>query len=669
MCGEILEYICKNEIISGRYALLNKKCETEISLENEKVKYSDLLIKMKGLEEEYKIQKTKYELFALHQKINNTHTEEINKLKYLSNVYSEALWYRLFGCSISFASTYAFRKHEFTLVLICSSLVMLCDMGRIMYLYYKNKEIIKEQKSKLIKDEHIEEKDDIEVGINALSVKMEKNVSEYSELKKIIDAQEVLLQEIEKKMYESVQNPTEFNVQNEVVLFFMKWPKAVILEILNEDFFKRNKNNNYVYSILKEIFSGYFGWKGSSKQFADFFGVKEKKEFAYTIFEKDRVEGDEKEEFCGYLKLKETILQKMKEEGGKREQILLYGPPGNGKTTLVRRLAYEYAQESKNNKIYFFYLNPMSFSKKSDFSDLLFQCKELKEKEKECNIVLFFDELDGIIPRNDCHDMSASFKTFCEEIKDSLIYIFGATNYKDSIEEASIRDGRFAKFEMKNPDYKQRAKLIDLLFKGISNEKALLNLMLCGKSTAEIKKMSLFPNIDDCCVIGMFEKQLSNYFKEDVSSLKSSILFELKNNFDILRDQDIYADVASEEEMINSEWNILLKINWKNLLSGYVKKIDMCEKDVLMKSEKNHMPEQSLNISELKDVLIKIFQGTSDIVVDHINMQCIMSARDILVKTLKDIGDNAYGENIFIEKLRAMIGEEIDKKNKLVFSN
>lgn len=253
MCSGILEYIRNDQIISERYDLFNQKYETIISLQNAKVQYSDLSIKIKDVEQEQSTQKTKYELFVLHQKINNTHTEEINKLKDLSNVYSQTLWYRLFGCSISFASIYVFRKHEFTLVFIFPSVVMLCDMGGIAYSYYKDKETIEELKGKPVNDEHIKEID-IAVEIETLSVNMKKIVSEYSKLKKIIDEKEVQLQEIEKKMHESVQNPTEFNVLNEVVLFFMKWPKAEILEILNEDFFQRNKNNNYVYSILKKFF-------------------------------------------------------------------------------------------------------------------------------------------------------------------------------------------------------------------------------------------------------------------------------------------------------------------------------------------------------------------------------------------------------------------------------
>ncbi|KAL0385098.1 UNVERIFIED_CONTAM: Cell division cycle protein 48 [Sesamum radiatum] len=104
--------------------------------------------------------------------------------------------------------------------------------------------------------------------------------------------------------------------------------------------------------------------------------------------------------------------------------ILLYGPPGSGKTLIARAVANE-------TGAFFFLINgPEIMSKLAGESESNLR-KAFEEAEKNAPSIIFIDELDSIAPKRE--------KTHVR----SHVIVMGATNRPNSIDPALRRFGRF----------------------------------------------------------------------------------------------------------------------------------------------------------------------------------------------------------------------------------
>ena len=141
--------------------------------------------------------------------------------------------------------------------------------------------------------------------------------------------------------------------------------------------------------------------------------------------------------------------------------ILLYGPPGNGKTMIARAL-------SKSLGASFIEI---------DLSDALQKykgvgehnlAKKFEEAERKCNAVIFIDEIDAIasIRTKDSagHEVSLVGKllSLMDGIKsNSRVFVIGATNRLYAIDPALRRPGRFDKeLEVPLPDSDARYDIL-----------------------------------------------------------------------------------------------------------------------------------------------------------------------------------------------------------------
>jgi len=148
--------------------------------------------------------------------------------------------------------------------------------------------------------------------------------------------------------------------------------------------------------------------------------------------------------------------------------ILLYGPPGCGKTYIVRKLAEELGYnfiEVKASDVGSSYIHG-AVEKIS---------KVFQQARDDAPSILFFDEIDGLVPNRDTLGESGSLKQeeinqFLQEMNDSSednVLVVGATNRPELIDKAILRSGRMDKrILVPPPDFQARRELFKICLFG-----------------------------------------------------------------------------------------------------------------------------------------------------------------------------------------------------------
>jgi len=123
--------------------------------------------------------------------------------------------------------------------------------------------------------------------------------------------------------------------------------------------------------------------------------------------------------------------------------VLLYGPPGSGKTLIARAVANE-------TGAFFFLINgPEIMSKQAGEAESNLR-KAFEEAEKNAPAIIFIDEIDSIAPKRDKTNgevekrIVSQMLTLMDGMKGrGQVVVIGATNRPNSIEGALRRFGRF----------------------------------------------------------------------------------------------------------------------------------------------------------------------------------------------------------------------------------
>jgi ATP-dependent metalloprotease len=128
--------------------------------------------------------------------------------------------------------------------------------------------------------------------------------------------------------------------------------------------------------------------------------------------------------------------------------ILLVGKPGTGKTLLARSLAGE-------SGVNFIYTTASQFDQKYAGAGSAKLKKLFKKARESSPCIIFIDEIDSLIDkgrRKGQHSSSserADINTFLAEMdgfkKNEHVFILGATNSIDTLDDAALRPGRFDK--------------------------------------------------------------------------------------------------------------------------------------------------------------------------------------------------------------------------------
>ncbi|BEP17149.1 CDC48 family AAA ATPase [Pyrofollis japonicus] len=143
--------------------------------------------------------------------------------------------------------------------------------------------------------------------------------------------------------------------------------------------------------------------------------------------------------------------------------ILLYGPPGVGKTLLAKALANEIGA-------YFIAINgPEIMSKYYGESEQ--RLREIfEEAEKNAPSIIFIDEIDAIAPRREEvtgeveKRVVAQLLTLMDGLKErGRVIVIGATNRPEALDPALRRPGRFDReIEIRPPDKRARKEILQV---------------------------------------------------------------------------------------------------------------------------------------------------------------------------------------------------------------
>ena len=145
--------------------------------------------------------------------------------------------------------------------------------------------------------------------------------------------------------------------------------------------------------------------------------------------------------------------------------MLLYGPPGCGKTFFAERFAEEAG---------YHFIKIIS----SDLASIYVHGtqekigKVFKEAKDKAPTILYFDELDAMVPNRDkINNQSQSgevneFLSQLDNIGNSGVFVIGSTNKPDAIDGAVLRSGRLEKwFYIPPPDFEARKAMFELYLK------------------------------------------------------------------------------------------------------------------------------------------------------------------------------------------------------------
>jgi SpoVK/Ycf46/Vps4 family AAA+-type ATPase len=155
--------------------------------------------------------------------------------------------------------------------------------------------------------------------------------------------------------------------------------------------------------------------------------------------------------------------------------ILLYGPPGCGKTFIVRKLAEELSYN-------IFQLNPSSVATPYVHGAVSNIAKVFETARASTPAIVFIDEIEGLIPKREELGGHADIKK--EEINefllqlnnagDNKILVVGATNRPQMIDTAILRSGRMDKrILVPPPDFEARKEMFQLCLTGRPFDKAV----------------------------------------------------------------------------------------------------------------------------------------------------------------------------------------------------
>lgn len=149
--------------------------------------------------------------------------------------------------------------------------------------------------------------------------------------------------------------------------------------------------------------------------------------------------------------------------------ILLYGPPGCGKTMLARAIS----TESEANFISI--KGPEIFSKWVGESEKAIR-EVFRKGRTAAPSIIFFDELDSVIPRRGLgYDSGATERVISQLLTEmdgiealQNVVVIAATNRPDIIDPAALRPGRFDRLiYVPDPDERTRVQILKIHTKGV----------------------------------------------------------------------------------------------------------------------------------------------------------------------------------------------------------
>ncbi|CAL5227564.1 g10557 [Coccomyxa viridis] len=219
--------------------------------------------------------------------------------------------------------------------------------------------------------------------------------------------------------------------------------------------------------------------------------------------------------------------------------ILLYGPPGSGKTLIARAVANE-------TGAFFFLINgPEIMSKLAGESESNLR-KAFEEAEKNAPSIIFIDEIDSIAPKREKTQgeverrIVSQLLTLMDGMKSRAhVIVMGATNRPNSIDAALRRFGRFD-------------REIDI---GVPDEIGRLEVV-----RIHTKNMKLDENVD----LEAIAKDTHGYVGADLAALCTEAALQcIREKMDVidLEDEAIDAEILNAMAVTNDNFKTALGIS------------------------------------------------------------------------------------------------------------
>ncbi len=190
--------------------------------------------------------------------------------------------------------------------------------------------------------------------------------------------------------------------------------------------------------------------------------------------------------------------------------VLLYGPPGNGKTMFGKAIAHEI-------KAPFYYASGAQIRSKWHGESEQKLSRLIHAAQGKEVAVLFLDEIDGLLPRRTENSSAVDNRLVTQFLSDvggfkdspNTLLILGATNKPWEIDEAVFRTGRFdEKLYIGVPDVEARLGMLNRAFKGVA---------LDGSVSLEqwAEKLEMYSGSD---VVGLARKACQIAFRRSIDT-------------------------------------------------------------------------------------------------------------------------------------------------------
>lgn len=267
--------------------------------------------------------------------------------------------------------------------------------------------------------------------------------------------------------------------------------------------------------------------------------------------------------------------------------LLLFGPPGTGKTMLMRALANEL-------EVGFYYVKA---------SDLLNQyigeseknvAKIFKVAREHSPSVLFFDEIDALAAVRSTSSHEAGRKLLNSILmemdglqSESSVLVVGATNAPQILDKAILRPGRMDKIVyMHLPDEDAREKIFKVHTKGIPLDKNV-NLKKLAKITNRFSGADIQNIVKEATRLAFNEASVSNkiepikmeHFNKVIKSIRPSTTLSMLDDYERFK-LDFERRVKTVEEDLKKDDEGKL-VKWEDVI-GHQKVKELLKESIEM---------------------------------------------------------------------------------------
>lgn len=272
---------------------------------------------------------------------------------------------------------------------------------------------------------------------------------------------------------------------------------------------------------------------------------------------KENIKGNGFSAIAGMQELKDTIQLDVIDALNQKERyaeygltipngMLLYGPPGCGKTFFAEKMAEEIGFN-------FYHIKPSGIQSKwvnasQENIKTLFD-----EARQNAPSIIFIDELDALVPSRDTSNIShmntSAVNEFLAQINncgEDGIFIVGATNRPDAIDSAILRSGRLDKhIYLPPPDFEARKLMFELYLKNRPTE-----IALNYEELSEATENYVSSDIKFLC-----DEASRNALKSNMRITKTIVLETIKNNKPSVSLNDLNNYVEVKAKMQGKEIN------------------------------------------------------------------------------------------------------------------